>query len=587
MRPRAERSSIARALVCGVSALLVATGCTATAPAPGQSGGESGGVGAPASTTVLVNGKIAVLDPGNTVVQALGYRDGVIIAVGTNDQVRQAAGSNAQVIDLKGRTVIPGLIDGTLHGVRNSVDCFLRQVRHDTTTTRQEALAAYAAKGKELPAGTWIFTWSGWNVSQLDKPGMFTRAELDEAVPNDPVAIQGVGFTGIQTNSKGLDATGFASGSTDPGVVKDGNGRPTGQLTGTAAATLRATMGKQLRTISIDQQVACMKAFMREANRVGLTSWDDPAGNDQFDPQGRQQELLTGEHGYQAINQIHRDGQMTVRVVLHFSCFTTGVPALDCVKQYTPTAVSLVGDDWLRIGGMGEELTTNMSNGLYPMPDYQLAVDYLAENRWNLEHHAQSPAQQAEVVEAWERANAKASIKELGWRMLHPFGGAAYPTDDTLRRLKALNAGVVLTNSNSQGQLTQEHPPFRRAYESGTRMCLGTDALNVSTYAPFNNLWYTISGKTLDPAIVGVQPDQRLTREQALRAATANCAWFIHLDNKVGTLEPGKYADLVVLTKDYFSIPVDEIRSLTSVLTITGGKVGWASGDYASLAPKQ
>ena len=401
------------------------------------------------------------------------------------------------------------------------------------------------------------------------------------------VLIQAVGFTGIQTNARGLAAMGVTAASTDPGILKDSSGQPTGQLTGTAAALGRATMGKQLRTVSIDEQVACMKAFLREANRVGLTAWDDPAGNDQFDPQGRQQELLAGEHGYQAINQIHRDAQMTARIVLHFSCFTTGVPALDCVKQYTPTAVSLVGDDWLRIGGMGEELTTNMTNGLYPMPDYQLAVDYLAQNRWNLEHHAQSPAQQAEVVEAWERANAKASIKDLGWRMLHPFGGAAYPTNDVLGKLKALGAGVVLTNSNMQGQLTQEHPPYKRVYDSGTRMCLGTDALNVSTYAPFNNLWYTISGKTLDPAVVGVQPDQRLTRDQALRSATVNCAWFVHMENKVGTLEPGRYADFVVLSKDYFTVPVDEIRTITSVLTVAGGKVGWASGDFASLAPKQ
>ena len=585
MQPSIVRAGFVRAAASAIAALLVAASCTA--PAPSQPAGESSGVGAPASTTVLTNGKIALLDSKNTIVAALAYRDGVILAVGTDDQAKQAAGPGAQVIDLKGRTVVPGLIDGTLHGVRNSVDCFLRQVRHDTTASRQDALAAYTARAKDLAPNTWIFTWSGWNVNQLDTIGMFTKAELDAALPNNPVLIQGVGFTGIQTNARGLAAMGVTAASTDPGVLKDSSGQPTGQLTGTAAALGRATMGKQLRTVSIDEQVACMKAFLREANRVGLTAWDDPAGNDQFDPQGRQLELLAGEHGYQAINQIHRDAQMTARIVLHFSCFTTGVPALDCVKQYTPTAVSLVGDDWLRIGGMGEELTTNMTNGLYPMPDYQLAVDYLAQNRWNLEHHAQSPAQQAEVVEAWERANAKASIKDLGWRMLHPFGGAAYPTNDVLGKLKALGAGVVLTNSNMQGQLTQEHPPYKRVYDSGTRMCLGTDALNVSTYAPFNNLWYTISGKTLDPAVVGVQPDQRLTRDQALRSATVNCAWFVHMENKVGTLEPGRYADFVVLSKDYFTVPVDEIRTITSVLTVAGGKVGWASGDFASLAPKQ
>ena len=585
------RSRISGSFARAVAALLVGVTCTAQQAAPTTSPSASGiggivGLGVGSSTAVLFNGKIAILDAKNTVVDAIAIRDGKVLAIGSNDQVKGTAGSGAQQIDLRGRTVVPGLIDGTLHGVRNSSDCWLRHVRLDQVFTREGALSAYTQKAQGLPAGTWLYTWSGWNPNQLDRPGMLTKAELDQALPNNPVMVQATGFTGIQTNSRGLQALGIAAASTDPGVAKDPTGQPTGQLSGNAAAAARQSMGTQLRALSIDQQVECMRAFMRESNRVGLTSWDDPAGNDQFDPQGRSLELLVGEHGFQAINQLHRNDEMTARIVLHFSCFTND-PALDCVKRNTYNAVSLIGDDWLLIGGMGEELTTAMQNNLYPLPDYQDAVDFLALNRWNLEHHATAPVTQLEVIQAWERANQKSSIKDLGWRMLHPGGGPEFPTAEMFNQLKALNAGVVLTDSSGQGQQAAAVPPYRRAYESGVRMCLGTDALNVAPYPPFWNLWYTVSGHTPDPAVPGVPADQRLSREQALRAATTNCAWFMHMEGKIGTLEVGRFADLAVLSRDYFNVPVDDIRTITSVLTITGGRVGWASDEFASLAPKK
>jgi len=585
------RSRISGSFARAVAALLVGVTCTAQQAAPTTSPSASGiggivGLGVGSSTAVLVNGKIAILDAKNTVVDAIAIRDGKVLAIGSNDQVKGTAGSGAQQIDLRGRTVVPGLIDGTLHGVRNSSDCWLRHVRLDQVFTREGALSAYTQKAQGLPAGTWLYTWSGWNPNQLDRPGMLTKAELDQALPNNPVMVQATGFTGIQTNSRGLQALGIAAASTDPGVAKDPTGQPTGQLSGNAAAAARQSMGTQLRALSIDQQVECMRAFMRESNRVGLTSWDDPAGNDQFDPQGRSLELLVGEHGFQAINQLHRNDEMTARIVLHFSCFTNA-PALDCVKRNTYNAVSLIGDDWLLIGGMGEELTTALQNNLYPLPDYQDAVDFLALNRWNLEHHATAPVTQLEVIQAWERANQKSSIKDLGWRMLHPGGGPEFPTAEMFNQLKALNAGVVLTDSSGQGQQAAAVPPYRRAYESGVRMCLGTDALNVAPYPPFWNLWYTVSGHTPDPAVPGVPADQRLSREQALRAATSNCAWFMHMEGKIGTLEVGRFADLAVLSRDYFNVPVDDIRTITSVLTITGGRVGWASDEFASLAPKK
>src|SRR5436309_2407018 len=191
-----------------------------------------------------------------------------------------------------------------------------------------------------------VFALAGAWHGQESTPAGLTRAALHNVLPDNPLMVHATGCSGIQANTRALNALGFTASTTDPGVAKDPTGQPTRHLSGTAAPAARQAMGAQLRALSIDQQVECMRAFMREANRVGLTSWDDPAGNDQFDPQGRSLELLVGDHGYQAINQLHRTGEMTTRIVLHFSCFTND-PALDCVKRNTYNAVSLIGDDWL------------------------------------------------------------------------------------------------------------------------------------------------------------------------------------------------------------------------------------------------
>jgi predicted amidohydrolase YtcJ len=172
-------------------------------------------------------------------------------------------------------------------------------------------------------------------------------------------------------------------------------------------------------------------------------------------------------------------------------------------------------------------------------------------------------------------------IADLRWFMLHPGSGPANPTQEIFDRLRALGAGIVLTDSGVRGGAS--HPPYRRAYESGTETCLGTDALNASPYPPFLNLWYTISGKTQLPGQPGVVPEQRLTRMQALEMATRKCGWFMDLEDEIGSLKVGKRADLIVLDRDYFRVPVDDIRTLTSVLTVVDGEIVYADGQFAGL----
>jgi predicted amidohydrolase YtcJ len=525
---------------------------------------------------ILYNGEISTMDATNSSARAMAIRDGKIIAIDDkNGRIRALADDSTTVVNLNGRRVLPGLIDGTLHGVRNSYHCFGQAVRHELNYTRSAALAAYAARGAEHPDDTWVFTTAGWNVNQLDVPGMFTKAELDAALPSNPVMVQGNGFSGMQVNSRALQLLGLGPGS--PGVELDPSGQPTGRLTQPASGMVNRAIGTQLEMNSIDRQADCLAEFMRAANRAGLTAWDDPGGNDPFDPQGRAIEALREGHGFQAINELHRQGRMTARVVLHLTSFG----GLATVQRDTRHAFSLIGDDMLRIGGPGEEIMFAVG-GVYPLPEYQEIVNYLAQNRWNFQHHASLGITQRTMLDAWEQANAIHPIADLNWAMLHPHEGPENPTTETLARIQALGAAIVPTDSNVQGA-GDEHPPYRRIYESGARSCLGTDAMNAGPYAPFINIWYTISGRTLQPGATGVVPEQRLTREEALRMATSNCASIIDLEGKVGLLEPGKYADLIVLSDDYFTVPTDDIRTLTSVLTVVDGKVVYADAEFAAL----
>ncbi len=525
---------------------------------------------ADAPDLVLYNGKISTVNAEDSTVDAIAIRDGKILATGGNGPIRALANKGTQVIDLNGRRVLPGLIDGHLHGIRmGSYFCFSRSPRFDPIFTRTEAIANVALKAAQTPIGKWLFQiGGGWHVQQLDVSGMLTKSELDGAAPNHPVYLQGTGFTGGQVNTRGLQVLGLDPASN-------------GQLTGDANTLAIRTIGTELGALTLDEQDACTVDFIRELNRRGLTGWDDPGGNNPFSPTGVPDPVIVGSHGYQAINRLYREGRLNARVRFSFSCFGN-VIGMPCVQGNTVNALSGIGDDLLRIGGVGEEVM-NLTGGIYADPEYADILLYLAQNEWSFEHHASAPATQEAMVASWERVNAIAPITDLAWRMLHPGGGPEAPSSDTLARLKALNAGVVPTNSNAKSAGVSDHPPYRRIYESGTRACLGTDALNVSPYPPFLNLWYVISGKTTVPGAAGVVPEQRLTRHEALRLATERCGWFIDLEGKVGSLAPDNYADLIVLNKDYFAVPEDEIRTLTSVLTLVRGRIVYADAEYAGL----
>jgi predicted amidohydrolase YtcJ len=518
---------------------------------------------------ILSNGKITTLsegtDPVGGYVDSIAIRDGEVVAIGSADYVRHLKGPGTQTVDLKGRRVLPGLIDGHIHGNRNGYHCFSRTVRQDLVTSRAAALAGYTARDSQLADDIWVWTTSGgWNVNQLDTPGMFTIAELDAASPGNPVWVQASGFSGTQVNSKALSVLGLTAGS--PGVeVNPATGLPTGRLTAPANTMANSAVLAQLNAQSIEEIAECLEEFIRTSNRLGMTAWNDADGNTA--PWGGPGEVSQGLHGHQAIIHLRRNDRLNARVALHMAGNYAG---LATALSDTRNAMGFMGDDMLRYMGSGED------NDPFTDADHITFTQYAAANRLSVEHHVGNHDRN---LTGYEAANEVYPISKLKWTIAHPSDGT--PTDQQLARAGALGIGYTLTFSSVRNGGTG--PRFRSTMNSDARMCLASDAMNVAPWAPFQNLWYVTTGQTLIPGVQGVPADQRLTRIEALRHATVNCAWNLDQEGDLGTLDIGNHADLIVLSDDYFTVEDSKIKDIHSLLTVVDGRVVYAEGEYADL----
>jgi predicted amidohydrolase YtcJ len=548
-------------IVLALAALVIATAVSATGPTVNQQVRQAN-----APDLILYDGLITTLDAENPTVKAIAIRDGKIIASDDqNGRIKALADKGTKVIDLNGRRVLPGLIDGHLHGMREAYHCWTQVVRLDLVTSRAQALALYAARAAELPDDLWIWTtFGGWNVNQLDNPTIFTFAELTAAAQANPVWVTGSGFVGPRVNQAALTALGLGPGS--PGVVLDANGVPTGQLTGPASAASNAAILAQLDTLGIEGEAACLEDFVREANSRGLTAWKDAGGN--ANPWGPGNVGANeGLHMEEPTMHLYRTKGLDVRIAYNEM---HGYGDFERVRQATQNSLGFLGDDMLRYLGPGED-------SMATQPGYVDFARYAAGKRLSVETHSGGPIDA--ILDGFEAADAVSDIGELKWRIAHPENGD--PTDSQIARADALDIGWVLTFSSVRNGGTG--PRYRTVMENSDHMCLASDAMNVAPWAPFQNLWYVTTGQTLIPGVSGVPADQRLTRLEALRHASVECGWFLDLEDKIGTLEPGKYADLIVLDKDYFKVSDNEIKDIQSLLTVVDGRVVYGAGAYAGL----
>jgi predicted amidohydrolase YtcJ len=543
---------------------------------------SAGYAAAQSSTTVLLNGKILTVDPKFSTAEALAVRDGRIVAIGTSGDLRKMAGRQARVIDLGGRTVIPGLIDSHMHAIRAALS-FSTEVNWIGARSLTEALDRIRQASRTMPPGAWLIVAGGWNVQQFSENRRPTQAELAAAAPDNPVYVQ-LGYGWAILTPKALDKLHIATDADLPPGGKLEHGSD-GQLTGGISGAQNAIIAlfDRLPVPTPEQEVDGTKKFFRELNRLGLTGVVDPGGNN-----------MTPE-SYQALFKVWRQGQLTVRVAYSLCGITPG-KEFEELKDLTQLLPMGFGDGMLRFNGIGERITWGMNNNNAPTEaereKYYEIARWAAERGMSVTMHWPRNDSVGVLLDIFERVNKEAPIGNLRWSIAHL--NDASP--ENLRRMKALGVGWTVQDAMYfQGEqfLKQEGaeaarrvPPVETAKEIGVAVGAGTDAHRVASYNPFTALQWFLDGKTVSGvALRG--PEETPSRAEALRLYTMGSAWFSHDEDERGSLEPGKLADLAVLSKDYMTAPVEQVGGIESLLTMVGGKIVYATGPYAQFEDKR
>jgi len=538
--------------------------------------------GAQGATTLLVNGKILTVDSQFSTGEALLVRDGRIAATGKSADLRKLAGPQARVIDLQGRTVIPGLIDSHLHAIRAALS-FSTEVNWIGARSMGEALDRIRQASHNMAPGAWLIVAGGWNVQQFRENRRPTQAELAAAAPDNPVYVQ-LGYGWAMLTPRALDRLHIASDADLPSggkLERDPDGKPNGGISGGQNAII--ALFDRLPVPTPEQEVDGTKKFFRELNRLALTGVVDPGGNN-----------MTPE-SYQAIFNVWRQRELTVRVAYSLCGITPG-KEFEELKDLTQMLPMGFGDGMLRFNGIGERITWAMNNNNTPTEDerqkYYEIVRWAAERGMSITMHWPRNDSVGVLLDIFERVNQQVPIANLRWSIAHL--NDALP--ENLRRMKALGVGWTVQDAmyfqgeqflkQEGAQAARRVPPVETAKEIGVAVGAGTDAHRVASYNPFTALQWFLDGKTVSGvAIRG--PEETPTRAEALRLYTLGSAWFSRDEDQRGSLEPGKLADLAVLSKDYMTAPVEQVGGIESLLTMVGGRIVYAAGPYAQFEDKR
>ena len=537
---------------------------------------------------ILHNGRISTLDRLRPEVGSLSIHNGHIQTVGNVSKHQR--GDHTLVIDLKGRRVIPGLNDSHTHPIRGGLN-YNMELRWDGVPSLADALRMLKEQARRTPAPQWVRVVGGWSEFQFKERRLPTLDEINAAAPDTPVFILHL-YAQAMLNKAALRAVGYTKDTPDPpgGVIeRDKQGNPTGLLVAKPnALILYSTLAKGPK-LSFDDQVNSSRHFMRELNRLGVTSVIDAGGGFQNYPDD-----------YAVIEQLNCDDQLTLRIA--YNLFTQKPKGeLADFESWAKVVKPGQGDDYFRHNGAGEMLVytaADFEDFLEPRPEMAASMEdelrqvvtFLARNRWPFRLHATYDETIDRALNIYEEVNREVPFDGLHWFFDH----AETISDRNIERIKALGGGIAVQHRMAyQGEYfinrygaerTKRTPPIKRMLELGVPVGAGTDATRVASYNPWVSLYWLVTGLTVGGTAM-YDESNRLHRIDALRLWTEGSSWFSSEEGKKGALSPGQLADLSVLSADYFSVSCEEIKSIESVLTMVGGKVVYAAEEFASLDP--
>ena len=565
---------------------------TAAASAAAAAGGQMLVAPAQAKTNqhpdpdvILINGRIHTMDAKNTIASSVVIKDGRFLEVEAG-RPNAHAGRKTRVIDLRGRTVVPGIIDNHNHivlmGNRPGFHTPL-----ENAFSVDEALAIYAARAKSVPAGAWITTIGGFHFNHLyanalDKTtGRFpTQAELDGAVPNNPLFLM-ISFTGPgMANSRAatiLRSNGVVVGA-DGSVA---TGFPSSECT-KALLFLRQTLlnPEERRRSTLDA--------MNYATSLGVTTHIDQgafqAVNNATDGAAHEDNFTM----HFPFLENYELGKGTVRLRINFLHMETDDTTPELVQRLK-NAFQFFGGDMVKSGGIGEFI----AQGTTVPGRFLEAARKVGKANWRAEVHslgrranASSPPPDFEQeITAFETVNTEfpGVVGNKRWVIAHVPG----ITQAWIDRFKAIGgslsltgwqflAGAPVTNPLSP----YAGPPFRMILDSGIHAGLSSDGMQIAPMNPWIHMYFATTGINArgqpinnNQATGSPLADQRITRQEALALYTGRNGWFLREENDLGTIEVGKFADLVVLNQDYFIVPDEQLKRINSVLTIVDGNI--------------
>lgn len=539
---------------------------------------------------ILHNGKITTLAPGMPEASALAITSGLVSAVGTDADVLALADAHTQRIDLKRRRVIPGLNDSHLHVIRAGLFYNL-ELRWDGVPSLAQALAQLKQQADATPPPQWVRVIGGWNEFQFAEGRMPTLDEINKAAPDTPVFLLHL-YDSALLNRAALRVLGFNRDTPNPPgglIARDAKGHPTGLLIAEPSALILYSTIAYAPKLSFEDQLNSTRHFMRELNRFGVTSVADAGGGGQNFPED-----------YAVVKKLNEEGHLTVRIAYSLFAQKPGQELDDYIRWLGMTKPG-EGNDLLRVNGAGENLVwsaADFENFLQPRPDLrplmeqelEAVIRKLAEARWPWRIHATYDESISRFLDIFERVHRDSPIDQLRWFIDH----AETVSAQNLDRIAALGGGIATQHRMAyQGEYyirrygvesAKRRPPLRRMLQTGLPVGAGTDGTRVASYHPWTCLWWMVTAKTVGGIVLHDEAD-RLTRTEALRLYTHGSAWFSHENDQKGTLELGRFADLAVLSDDYFAVADDAIRGLESVLTVVGGRIVHGSGEFANLAP--